>query len=220
VYEVGQGDTVRRLLVFNQLNRAPESGPSRTLVTASWTAYGLTEGGTQATHLKLTDRGRRLVESVDPADRLEAVYEALFSNDIFAGFIEHYKDSPFPKDEVAVDWLATNYDLPTKSAQSILNVIKANINDFGLTQTVSGKTLVASRETALEEMGDIPGAGLRDALLDDAATLATALETDNGHKVPTATRAATIATGETAAAGASVAPQIHFNIQILIPESG
>jgi hypothetical protein len=79
VYEVGQGDEVRRLIVFNHLNRAPESGPSRALVTASSKAYGLTEGGTQSTHLKLTHRGRQLVESANETDRLLAAHESLFS---------------------------------------------------------------------------------------------------------------------------------------------
>lgn len=40
------------------------------------------------------------------------------------------------------------------------------------------------------------------------------------HKVPTATEAATIATGATVATGGSAVPQIHFNIQIHLPENG
>lgn len=219
VYEVGQGDEVRRLIVFNHLNRAPESGPSRALVTASSKAYGLTEGGTQSTHLKLTDRGRQLVQSVNATDRQVAAYESLFSNDIFAGFIDHYKDRPLPKDDVAVDWLATNYGLPEKSARSMLNVIKANIQDFGLTQVVSGKTLIASRETALGDMASAPAAG-DEAVSVEVAPPATTPETGNGHQVPTAAEAATIATGAAVATGGSAVPQIHFNVQIHIPENG
>jgi hypothetical protein len=219
VYEVGQRDEVRRLLVFNQLNRAPESGPSRALVTASSTAYGLTEGGTQATHLKLTDSGRRIVEPVNETDRLEAAHEALFSNDIFAGFIDHYMDRPIPQNEVAMDWLATNYQLPEKSARSRLDVITANIKDFGLTQVVSGKTLIASRETAMEGMANPPAAGDVGASEEEAAA-AGAPATGNGHQVPTPGEAATIATGASVSAGGSAIPRIHFNVQIHIPENG
>ena len=213
VYEVGQGDQVRRLIAFNQLGRSPESGPSRALVTASSTVYGLTDGGTQASHLKLTDRGRRLVEPVSPADRMQAAHEALFDNDIFAGFIDHYQGKVFPREEVAVDWLVTNYDLPEQSARSALGVMKANIEDFGLTEVVSGKTLVASRETAMQNLEGAPAAENTPSA-GETKTPPVAPETSDGQRVPTAREAAYLV------ANGPVIPQIHFNIQIQVPENG
>src|SRR5215211_2931599 len=101
-------------------------------------------------------------------------------------------DRSIPKDDVAADWLATKYRLPEKSARSMLNVIKANIKDFGLTQVVSGKTLIASRDAALEDMATVPAAGGEAASVDEAVSV-TASETGNGHQqVPTAAEAATV----------------------------
>lgn len=46
VFELGQGEPIRRLSVFDSLGRSPSSSTSRTMVTASST-YGLTKGATK-----------------------------------------------------------------------------------------------------------------------------------------------------------------------------
>jgi hypothetical protein len=61
------GQRVRRLTLFESLNRSPESGPSRQLITNS-NQYGLTTGGYSAEYLELTQEGR-LATASDASER-------------------------------------------------------------------------------------------------------------------------------------------------------
>ena len=49
----GSGQPVRRISLFDHLKKSPDSGPSRQVITNA-NKYGLTVGGYQAEHLKLT----------------------------------------------------------------------------------------------------------------------------------------------------------------------
>src|SRR4051794_19612491 len=61
LYRVGSGQPVRRLTLFNDLGKAPDSGPSRMLITNS-NRYGLTKGSYASDYLELTDDGRKAVD--------------------------------------------------------------------------------------------------------------------------------------------------------------
>src|SRR5438876_12023087 len=86
IYEQGQGEPVRRLTAFDKLGKAPESGPSRALVTNSST-YGLTKGGYSAEYLEVTERGKHIVAPSNEIQAHEAIMDALFSNPIFTAFV-------------------------------------------------------------------------------------------------------------------------------------
>ena len=75
IFAVGQGEPARRIRAFGYLGRSPEGGASRTLITASSTAYGLTKGGANDSHLELTDRGRRIVSPVSARDGLRGPFQ-------------------------------------------------------------------------------------------------------------------------------------------------
>src|SRR3989344_3216689 len=54
IYELGEGDPVPRLVVFDKLGKSADSGPSRMLITTS-NAYRLTTGSYQAERLGIAD---------------------------------------------------------------------------------------------------------------------------------------------------------------------
>jgi hypothetical protein len=56
LFQVASGQPVRRLTLFDHLGKAPESGPSRMLITNS-NRYGLTRGSSASEHLELTEDG-------------------------------------------------------------------------------------------------------------------------------------------------------------------
>jgi hypothetical protein len=105
IYQLGEGEAVRRLTVFKKLNRSPDSGASRTLITASGGGYGFTTGGYNAEYLGLTERGRKAVSSPDQRSRYQAIYDAMYSNDIFKSFIGKFFQKGFPIDDVALGYL-------------------------------------------------------------------------------------------------------------------
>lgn len=150
IYAVGQGEPVRRLKVFDHLGKAPGSGPSRVLIIVSG-MYGLTDGGFQADYLKLTDLGKRVATN----ENLGLIYEILFKNDIFSKFIEYWKEKALPEEDIASDWLIRTFSLTPDDAKSFWAVIKENIQDYQLTEQLSGKRVVISKEVALQSHGTV-----------------------------------------------------------------
>ncbi len=207
IFAEGEGESVRRLTVFNRLGKSPESGPSRMMVTTANTGYGLTTGGTQAEYLGLTDRGRKMVDSRDEFQRMGAAYEALFSNEILSAFISRFKGRAVPNDEVAVDYLKNTPSLSMDDAQAFWEVIRENIHEFGLVQELSGRRVVVSKEMAMEQL---------------KASLPPEEKGEIGLPVQGSNESDPAASPEVSSSAAfspRSVPQIHFNIQVHLPES-
>lgn len=154
IYDLGQGEMVRRLKVFDQLGKSAGSGPSRALVTISG-MYGLTKGGYQADYLELTDTGKKLIAvPLRSKSNYILAYDVLFDNDIFARFIDYWKEKPMPSDDLASDWLSRTEKISSKEALAYWEVIKTNILDWNLKEDLSGKPVIISREIALDSVKD------------------------------------------------------------------
>src|SRR5450432_3296562 len=70
IQKYAAGQKVRRLTLFEKLNKEPDSRETRRLVTASG-QYGLTKGGYQAEFLELTPEGNEATsDDVSPAKKL------------------------------------------------------------------------------------------------------------------------------------------------------
>ena len=140
------GKPMRRLEVFHALKKAPDSGPSRMLVTAS-SSYELTKGGYTAEFLELADIGKRAAVEGDRSALLDAVLKI----DIFRLFFERYVNAQFPADVTAKSFLADN-KIPTKLTDECLAVIRANGKKVGLIQALSGAERIVSVEFARAEL--------------------------------------------------------------------
>lgn len=154
LYKVGEGEPVRRVLVFDRLGKSADSGASRALVTASG-MYDFTKGGYQATHLELTEKGKSIMTTPKGSKKFyEVVYDVLFSNEIFSGFINYWKNKTLPGDEIATDWLNRTYNLGSEDSKNAWSVIKTNLMDWELTEQLSGKTVVVDKDVAIEKNQD------------------------------------------------------------------
>ncbi len=149
IYELGQGEPVRRLKVFDYLKKSPESGPSRMLVTTS-AAYDLTVGSYQAEYLSVTGRGQDFITASSKRKKLSLALDILFSNEIFNKFVEYWKDKGMPSDDIAADWLLRNCQLTAQDAKACWEVIKDNVIENSLVQELSGKNVIVSKDVALE----------------------------------------------------------------------
>lgn len=212
IYAIGEGEPVRRRTAFDRMAKSPDSGGSRVLVVASNSGYGLTNGGNQAEYLSLTERGRQITAAQDLITKFEGIYEALFSNDIFSGFIARFSDRGVPIDEVAVEYLRANHTLSQQDAQACWTVFKENLVEQNLIEeSSSGKRVVISREAALEKLGKRPEKKI-EAPVEDRH-----LGSEEGagpvQQNPEAGTRVQVGRSET------MAPQIHFNIQVVIPEN-
>ncbi len=156
IYKLGQGEPIRRLNIFDSLGKSAESGSSRSLVTNS-SAYGLTKGGYQADYLELTEKGKMLISINEERKKYEVAYDILFANDLFSGFIEYWKNKQLPSDEIAPDWFVRNFQLTASDAKAAWDVIKENIDDWKLTELLSGKQVILSKDIASESLKKIFG---------------------------------------------------------------
>jgi hypothetical protein len=146
ICEKNGGRPMRRLTLFDALNRSPDSGTSRSLVTAS-SGYGLTQGGYSADEIKLTEQGRAIVEE----NNTQALLDSVLSIGIFKAFFDNYKNSTVPLEKAAIDFLVKQ-GLTEKTAKTCLNIILANGEQLHLIQEISGTKRIVSPEHALEKL--------------------------------------------------------------------
>jgi len=208
IYELGEGEDVRRRTVFDKLGKSPDSGPSRVLIIACNSGYGLSTGGYQAEYLGLTELGKQVASAKDTYARFTGIYNALFSNEIFAAFVNRFNDKSIPIDEIAIEYLRKNHDLPEEDAQACWSVFKDNLMEQNLTQELSGKRVIVSREAALEVIGKPTPKDLGEKPKDADKKSDEAGEEPHTQHTSKAKKHTEVA-----------APQIHFNIQVVIPEN-
>ncbi len=205
MYAEGQGERVRRLDAFHRLGKSPESGPSRMLVSTGNSGYGLLTGSYQADYLGFTERGRKVMEAGNEVEKRAAIYDSLFANSIFSAFVTRFKDKTLPTDKVAMDVLESELGVPHADVELCWEVIRDNINDFGLIQEVSGKQLLVSRDMALERLGKSLGQQTEPSI---DTTPSQVQETHLSIRAP-----------KFSAPYKSPTPEFHFNIQIHLPEN-
>jgi hypothetical protein len=100
---VGSGQPVRRLTLFNDIGKAPESGASRMLITNA-NRYGLVSGGYQAEHLELTPDGLKAVDDATPPREQARVRVrlAIENVDPFTQLYDRLKGTKLPSRAVLV----------------------------------------------------------------------------------------------------------------------
>lgn len=152
IQQFAAGQKVRRLTLFDNLGKAPDSGPSRQLVTNSG-KYGLTSGGYQAEHLELTDGGRNATnQDVSPAQQLRARFElAILGVPPFKDLYDHFKGSKLPATQVLRDFL-TDKGYQAEEVAECVDTFILNAKFLGLLRTVAGAERLLSIEHILEEL--------------------------------------------------------------------
>lgn len=106
------------------IDLSPTSGGWRNLSGTS-VAYGLTEGGYNATEMVLTDLGRKIVAPQEEGDDVDAKVVSILQPKIMADFFNKYDKAKFPKDMIAENVLV-GMGLPKERAKKAIGVIKEN----------------------------------------------------------------------------------------------
>lgn len=142
----------------------PSSGPWRNLCGSS-IAYGLTDGGYNASAISLTPLGLKIVRPTTEHDAQEGLREAILRPRIQREFLERYDNAKFPKDAIAQNVLV-DLGLPKERAGQALAILKANAELAGVLADIRGDKFVflggaeqkSSRSPAAEE-AEIPQSG-------------------------------------------------------------
>jgi len=148
IWKHNAGKPMKRLTLFDALDRQPDSGTSRQLVTAS-AGYGLTEGSYKADVIKLTERGRSIVATRS----VQALLDAALQHDVFRKFFENYRDNLVPGRAPAIDFLK-DQGLTLENAGTCLDIILKNGRHVGLIRMTSGKERIVSADFVLDQHGE------------------------------------------------------------------
>ena len=156
IQKYASGQKVRRLTLFEKLNKEPDSLPARRLVTASG-QYGLTKGGYQAEFLELTPEGNGATSDVvAPAKKLQARFDlAIQKHGPFAFLYDKLKGNRMPAKEVLADYLSEANVEEDEKAECI-DKFTLNAKFLGLLKTIAGSERIIPIEQALEEVSDAP----------------------------------------------------------------
>lgn len=122
------------------LGVTPTSGPWRNLCGTS-IAYGLTEGGYNASEIKVTMLGLKIVRPTEEGEAEIGIREAIMKSRIPREFFERYNNAKFPKDLIAQNVLI-DLGLPKERAAQGLEILKANAEFAGILMDIKGEKFV------------------------------------------------------------------------------
>lgn len=137
--EYGKTPT-RPLDVAKAMNLTPTAGPFKTMTGAS-IAYGLTEGGSGADKITLTELGRRVVAPTEEGDDVRAKREAFLQPRVVREFLTKYDGSKLPSEAIAQNVLEA-MGVAREHTHRTLKVILQGADELGLLTEINGREYV------------------------------------------------------------------------------
>lgn len=152
VFRIGSGQSVKRLTLFDQLGKSPESGGSRQLIVNSG-RYGLTRGGVQADNIELTPEGQKAVdEQVDARERARIRVDlAITRIEPFQKLYEKFVGNKLPAHAVLID-AAKDAGVEAEHAAEAVDTFVVNLRFIGLLRTLSGAERIIATDMLLSDL--------------------------------------------------------------------
>lgn len=152
IYQVGSGQPVKRLTLFDQLGKSPESGGSRQLIINAG-RYGLTKGGVHADNIELTPEGLKAVDEQVPSREQARTRATLAVLEIepFARLYEKFVGNKLPAHAVLTD-AAKDVGIDESYASEAIDTLVVNLRFVGLLKTLSGAERIIPLEMLLDEI--------------------------------------------------------------------
>jgi hypothetical protein len=150
IFEFGSGQPVRRLTLFDYIKKAPESGPSRQLITNA-SKYGLVKGSYTAETLELTPDGLRAIDPEMPVREQARAKIKLGIQDVevFGKLHEKFVGKALPAKAALID-AAKELEIPADAAEEAIDTFIVNLRYVGLLRTLSGAERIVSVDLALD----------------------------------------------------------------------
>src|SRR5579862_4189140 len=139
----GAGQRMRRVTLFEKLDKSPDSGPSRMMVTNS-SKYGITTGGYQAEFLELTAQGQ-IATNPDSAAKakLKARFDlAIAGIQAFKHLYDANRGRRLPSPEVMRDSLS-DAGVAEPYQREAVDLFLENVKFLGLLRTSAGAERLA-----------------------------------------------------------------------------
>ncbi len=134
------GQPATPLQVAKAMDMSPTSGTFRNLCGAS-IAYGLTEGGYNASEIAVKDIAKRILRPLEDGQDLAARREAILLPRVIGEFLRKYDNSPLPKENIAQNVLET-MGVPADRTQGVLAIILDAAKSVGFITSIKNKDYV------------------------------------------------------------------------------
>lgn len=134
------------LEVAQAIDMTPTSGNFRSLCGAS-IAYGLTEGGYNASVIAVTSLGDRIFKPQSEGDDLQAKQQALLLPRIIREFLEKYDGSQLPMVNIAKNVLE-KMGVPASRTEDVHDQILTEATELGFIREIKGKRFVQLKNAA------------------------------------------------------------------------
>ena len=155
ILDYGSGQPVKRLSLFDHLQKSPDSGASRQLITNAG-KYGLTKGGYSAEQLELTPEGAKAVEEDLPPREIARARIKLAIEDIepFKKLHDHFAGNKLPARAALTDAIK-EFGVPEQLAEESVDTFIVNLRYVGLLQTLSGAERIVTVSHYLDSLPSI-----------------------------------------------------------------
>ncbi len=146
------GEKVRRLTLLQKMDKSPNSGPTKMMITNSG-KYGITNGSYAAEYLELTELGRSSVDStVAPRVSRKAKFDlAIEGIPPFKLLYDHYKTKRLPEREIMKDVLKDS-TIEVPDLDECVDTFTVNVKDLDLLRTIGGAETLISIEQVTDEL--------------------------------------------------------------------
>jgi hypothetical protein len=163
------GQQVRRLTLFDQLSKSPDSGPSRQLITNA-SKYGLIKGNPKAEYLELTADGKIATsQDVSLREKLPVMFRlSIESVPPFKALYDGLRGNRVPATSVLED-MAKEKGVPPEDAKECVEVFVVNAKFLGILKPIAGAERIIPIEQAIE---DCPATATANAVAQSAESAA------------------------------------------------
>lgn len=154
IMKFAAGERVRRLTLLQRMDKSPNSGPTKQMITNSG-KYSITTGSYSAEFIELTDKGLIAANTQLPEiDRRKAAFDlAIDGIAPFKLLYEHYKDKRLPEREIMKDVISDSV-VAVPDLDECVDTFTVNVKDLNLLRTIGGAETLVSIEQVLEELSN------------------------------------------------------------------
>lgn len=157
IFDHYAGKPTTPLHLAKALDVDPKGSQIRVLTGAA-IAFGLIDGGAQATSIDVTDLARRIVRPTAEGADLTAKREAVLKPRIFGDFLRQYDGNAFPRQDIAINVLE-EMGVPRKKSSMVLERIDASARSVGFIEEIKGKTYITLQGTAADAPNQVEATG-------------------------------------------------------------
>ena len=135
------GKATAPLYVAKAVNVDPKGSQLKFLSGAA-IAFGLIDGGAQATSIGVTELARRILRPKTEGGDIIAKREAVLTPRIFKDFLTNYDGNPFPRQDIALNVLE-DMGVPRDKANEVFQRIESSAKSVGFLEEIKGKFYVS-----------------------------------------------------------------------------